>query len=426
MLLTTPPPTATEKTVLVGLEHAGVSKWDLEESLSELRELAATAGANVVDTVTQKLQHPTAPYYIGKGKAEEVAAICTEHGAGSIIFDDELSPAQGRNLESVTSKKILDRTQLILDIFARRARSREGRLQIELAQLQYLLPRLTRMWTHLSRQTGGIGTRGPGETQLEVDRRRVQERISRLQKDLEEVRKHRAIQREGRARHQWPVVAIVGYTNAGKSSLLNRLTKAGVLAEDKLFATLDPTTRQFVLPNKLKVLFTDTVGFIRKLPTTVIESFKATLEELKSADLLVHVVDVSHPQWEEHIAATESVISELDAAGKHTLIVFNKIDRISNPEAIEAALARYPHSVAVSVKTGENLEHFVDELQNQLSAWRLRQKFRIPQSDSVALAELHRAGHVVEIAYEGDDALVTAHIPPALEPKFARYAVNPA
>jgi GTPase len=424
MLLTTPPPTATEKTVLVGLEHDGVTRWDLEESLSELRELAATAGANVVDTVTQKLQHPTAPYYIGKGKAEEVAAICTEHGAGSIIFDDELSPAQGRNLESVTSKKILDRTQLILDIFARRARSREGRLQIELAQLQYLLPRLTRMWTHLSRQTGGIGTRGPGETQLEVDRRRVQERIARLQKDLEEVRKHRAIQREGRARHQWPVVAIVGYTNAGKSSLLNRLTKAGVLAEDKLFATLDPTTRQFVLPNKLKVLFTDTVGFIRKLPTTVIESFKATLEELKSADLLVHVVDVSHPQWEEHIAATESVISELDAAGKHTLIVFNKIDRVSNPEAIEAALARYPHSVAVSVKTGENLEQFVDELQNQLSAWRLRQKFRIPQSDSVALAELHRAGHVVEITYEGDDALVTAHIPPALEPKFARYAVS--
>jgi GTP-binding protein HflX len=424
MIVTAPPPQATEKTVLVGLEHDGVTRWDLEESLSELRELAATAGATVVDTVTQKLQHPTAPYYIGKGKAEEVAARCSEHGAGSIIFDDELSPAQGRNLENVTSKKILDRTQLILDIFARRARSREGRLQIELAQLQYLLPRLTRMWTHLSRQTGGIGTRGPGETQLEVDRRRVQERIARLQRDLEEVRKHRAIQREGRARHQWPVVAIVGYTNAGKSSLLNRLTKAGVLAEDKLFATLDPTTRQYVLPNKLKVLFTDTVGFIRKLPHTVIESFKATLEELKSADLLVHVVDVSHPQWEEQIAATDNVIRELEADGKHTLIVFNKIDRVTNPEAVEAALARYPHSVAISVKTGENLGLFVDELQNQLSAWRLRQKFRIPQADSAALAELHRAGHVVDIAYEGDDALVTAHIPPALEPKFARYAAT--
>lgn len=423
MIITAPPPSATEKTVLVGLEHDGVTRWDLEESLAELRELAATAGAKVVDTVTQKLDHPTAPYYIGKGKAEEVAARCTEHGAGSIIFDDELSPAQGRNLESVTSKKILDRTQLILDIFARRARSREGRLQIELAQLQYLLPRLTRMWTHLSRQTGGIGTRGPGETQLEVDRRRVQERIARLQKDLEEVRKHRAIQREGRARHQWPVVAIVGYTNAGKSSLLNRLTNAGVIAEDKLFATLDPTTRQFVLPNKLKVLFTDTVGFIRKLPHTVIESFKATLEELKSADLLVHVVDVSHPRWEEQIAATDNVIRELEANGKHTLVVFNKIDRVTNPEAIEAALSRYPHSVAISVKTGENLQDFVDELQNQLSAWRMRQQLRIPQSDSAALAELHRAGHVVEIRYDGDDALVTAHIPPSLETRFARYAV---
>ena len=424
MIVATPPPRATEKTILVGLEHDGVTKWDLEESLNELRELAATAGATVVDIVTQKLPHPTAPYYIGKGKAEEVAVLCTETGAGSIIFDDELSPAQGRNLETITSKKVLDRTQLILDIFARRARSREGRLQIELAQLQYLLPRLTRMWTHLSRQTGGIGTRGPGETQLEVDRRRVQERIARLQRDLEEVRKHRAIQREGRARHQWPVVAIVGYTNAGKSSLLNRLTKAGVLAEDKLFATLDPTTRQFVLPNKLKVLFTDTVGFIRKLPTTVIESFKATLEELKSADLLVHVVDLSHPQWEEHIVATEEVIRELEADGKHTLIVFNKIDRLANAEAVDAALARHPHSVAISVKTGENLEQFVDELQNQLSAWRLRQKFRIPQADSAALAELHQAGHVVEIAYDGDDALVTAHIPPALEAKFARYAVS--
>lgn len=422
MILTTPPPTATEKTVLVGLEHGSVTRWDLEESLAELRELAATAGAEVVAVVTQKLEHPTAPCYIGRGKAGEVAKICADLGAGSVIFDDELSPAQGRNLETLISRKILDRTQLILDIFARRARSREGRLQIELAQLQYLLPRLTRMWTHLSRQTGGIGTRGPGETQLEVDRRRVQERISRLRRDLEEVRKHRAIQREGRQRNQWPVVAIVGYTNAGKSSLLNRLTHAGVLAEDKLFATLDPTTRQFVLPNKLKVLFTDTVGFIRKLPHTVIESFKATLEELRDADLLIHVVDVSHPQYEEQIAATEQVIRELDADGKHTLLVFNKTDRVINPEAVRSALLRHPGSVAVSVKTGENINAFVEELQSQLAAWRMRQAFRIPQADSAALAALHRAGHVVAIRYEGDDAIVTAHIPPALESRFARYA----
>ncbi|HET9524491.1 MAG TPA: GTPase HflX, partial [Terrimicrobiaceae bacterium] len=273
-----------EKAILVGLEREGVSRWDVEDSLTELRQLAATAGAQVVDTVVQKLEKPTAPFYIGKGKAEEVARQCGEKHATSLIFDDELSPAQGRNLEQLTSRKVLDRTQLILDIFARRARTREGRLQIELAQLQYLLPRLTRMWTHLSRQTGGIGTRGPGETQLEVDRRRVQERIARLERDLRGVRKNRTVQREGRLRRNWPVASLVGYTNAGKSSFLNRLTGAGLLAEDKLFATLDPTTRQLVLPNRQKVLLTDTVGFIRKLPHTVIESFKATLEEVQLAD----------------------------------------------------------------------------------------------------------------------------------------------
>ena len=259
-------PSASEKTLLVGLEHSSITRWDVEDSLSELRQLAATAGANVVDTVIQRLDRPTAPYYIGKGKAEEIAKQCDEHQITSLIFDDELSPAQGRNLELLTSRKVLDRTQLILDIFAQRARTKEGRLQIELAQLQYLLPRLTRMWTHLSRQSGGIGTRGPGETQLEVDRRRVQERIARLERDLKEVRKNRGVQREGRLRRNWPVASLVGYTNAGKSSLLNRLTGAGVLAMDKLFATLDPTTRQVTLPNRQKILLTDTVGFIRKLP----------------------------------------------------------------------------------------------------------------------------------------------------------------
>ena len=314
------------------MEREGVSRWDVEDSLTELRQLAATAGAQVVDTVVQKLEKPTAPFYIGKGKAEEVARQCGEKHVTSLIFDDELSPAQGRNLEQLTSRKVLDRTQLILDIFARRARTREGRLQIELAQLQYLLPRLTRMWTHLSRQTGGIGTRGPGETQLEVDRRRVQERIARLERDLRGVRKNRTVQREGRLRRNWPVASLVGYTNAGKSSLLNSLTGAGVLAEDKLFATLDPTTRQLVLPNRQKVLLTDTVGFIRKLPHTVIESFKATLEEVQLADLLIHVVDLSHPQYREQMAAVDETVAELGADGKQTVIVFNKIDRLADRE----------------------------------------------------------------------------------------------
>ena len=306
-MIETKPKKQAERALLIGLEQDGVSKWDLRDSMEELRELANSAGAEVVDTVTQKLPKPTAPFYIGKGKAEAIKESVQSQGVTSVIFNDELSPAQGRNLENLLSRKVLDRTQLILDIFAQRARSREGRLQIELAQLQYLLPRLTRMWHHLSRQTGGIGTRGPGETQLEVDRRRVQDRIARLERELEGVRKVRSVQRQGRKRHQWPVAAVVGYTNAGKSTLLNLMTGADVLAVDKLFATLDPTTRSFTLPNKQRVLLTDTVGFLRNLPHTLIESFKATLEEVSEADLLIHVVDLSHPRVDEQMAAVDSV-----------------------------------------------------------------------------------------------------------------------
>src|SRR3954447_22477581 len=330
-----------ERALLVGLEQDGVSKWDLRDSMDELRELVSSAGAEVVNTITQRLDRPTAPYYIGKGKAELIKESFQTQQVTSVIFDNDLSPAQGRNLEELFKRKVLDRTQLILDIFAQRARSREGRLQIELAQLQYLLPRLTRMWTHLSRQTGGIGTRGPGETQLEVDRRRVQERIARLERELEGVRKVRSVQREGRRRHQWPVAAVVGYTNAGKSTLLNLLTGADVVAENRLFATLDPTTRSITLPNKQRVLLTDTVGFLRKLPHTLIESFKATLEEVSEADLLIHVVDVSHPRIDENIEAVNTVLKELDAYGKETLLVFNKIDAVENPEHVQVYLKKF-------------------------------------------------------------------------------------
>src|ERR1700752_194523 len=341
-MIETRPQKSRERSLLIGLEKEGVSKWDLQDSLEELRELASSAGAKVVDTVTQKLPKPTAPYYIGKGKAELITESFKDQHVTSVIFNDELSPAQGRNLENLLARKVLDRTQLILDIFAQRARSREGRLQIELAQLQYLLPRLTRMWHHLSRQTGGIGTRGPGETQLEVDRRRVQERIARLERELESVRKTRAVQRQGRKRHQWPVASVVGYTNAGKSTVLNLLTGADVVAEDKLFATLDPTTRSFVLPNKQRVLLTDTVGFLRKLPHTLIESFKATLEEVSEADLLIHVVDLSHPRVDENIEAVHTVLKELNAFGKDTLLVFNKVDAVEGAEHIEVYLKRFP------------------------------------------------------------------------------------
>ena len=419
--MTVPQPTRIERAILVGVEQPGVSHWDLQDSLAELSQLAATAGAEVVDTFIQKLEKPTAPFYIGKGKAEEIRAASRSQRASSLIFDDELSPAQGRNLEKLTSRKVLDRTQLILDIFAKRARTREGRLQIELAQLQYLLPRLTRMWTHLSRQDGGIGTRGPGETQLEVDRRRVQDRISRLERDLKEVRKHRAVQREGRLRQHWPVCAVVGYTNAGKSSLLNRLTGSHVLAADKLFATLDPTTRQFVLPNKQKILLTDTVGFIRKLPHTVIESFKATLEEVALADLLLHVVDISHPQFHEQMAAVDETIAELDARGKQTVLIFNKIDQVPDPTIVAATLDRHPGSVGISARTGEGIEIFLDELVIRLAAWRLKVTYRVPTTDSAAVAEIHRVGHVLSTRYDEDTVDLVAHVPPELKGRFTHY-----
>lgn len=411
-----------ERALLIGLEQEGVSKWDLRDSLEELAELASSAGAEVVETITQKLQKPTAPFYIGKGKAESIKASLQDRQVTSVIFDDELSPAQGRNLENLLARKVLDRTQLILDIFAQRARSREGRLQIELAQLQYLLPRLTRMWHHLSRQTGGIGTRGPGETQLEVDRRRVQERIARLERELESVRKTRAIQRQGRKRHQWPVAAVVGYTNAGKSTLLNLLTGADVVAENKLFATLDPTTRSFMLPNKQRLLLTDTVGFLRKLPHTLIESFKATLEEVSEADLLIHVVDLSHPRVDEQMQAVDNVIKELGAFGKQTVIVFNKIDQLTNAELADSYPKRFPNSVAISALTGEGVGNLVQALQDALSAWRLRSRFKIPASESALIAEIHRVGHVLELRYEANDAIIVAHVPPDLAQKLERFA----
>src|ERR1700676_5227796 len=423
-MIETRPKKAQERALLIGLEKDGVSKWDLRDSMEELRELANSAGAEVVSTVTQKLQKPTAPYYIGRGKAQLIKESFKDRQVTSVIFDDELSPAQGRNLETLLARKVLDRTQLILNIFAQRARSREGRLQIELAQLQYLLPRLTRMWHHLSRQTGGIGTRGPGETQLEVDRRRVQERIARLERELESVRKTRAVQRQGRKRHQWPVAAVVGYTNAGKSTLLNLLTGADVVAVDKLFATLDPTTRSFVLPNKQRVLLTDTVGFLRKLPHTLIESFKATLEEVSEADLLIHIVDLSHPRVDEQMDAVDAVIKEIEAFGKQTLIVFNKIDHLKNRELAETYVKRFSGSVAISARTGEGVNKLVQALQEALSSWRLRLHFRIPTKESALLAEIHRVGHVLELKYKENDAVIVAHVPPHLEAKLSRYAAR--
>ncbi len=374
----------------------------------------------------QKLAAPCATTFIGGGKAEEFAKTCRAADIDTVIFDDELTPAQSRNLEKIFNCKILDRTELILDIFARRARTREGKLQIELAQLRHLLPRLTRFWGHLSRQQGGIGMRGgEGETQLETDRRRVQDRIARIERELEVVRRQRLTQRHARQRNHWALASVVGYTNAGKSTLLNRLTGADVLAEDKLFATLDPTTRRLRLPTNQNVLLTDTVGFIRKLPHGLVEAFKATLEEVVQADLLVHVADVSHPQVEEQIRSVDAVLEEIGAAGKPVIMVFNKIDRLNGEEgALNRFLEKYPGGVPLSAATGENLPEFLAQLSGELRPLREFLELSVPHEQSGAIARLHEVAQVIERNYEGETARFKARIPPHFHDEFAPYLVR--
>jgi len=323
-------PQKRERVFLIGTEKKQNEQISSSETMEELAELAATAGAIVVGQGVQKIIKPHVATYIGKGKAREFSEAARQEKADAILFDDELSPAQTRNLEKVFECKVLDRTSLILDIFAQRAKTKEGKMQIEMAQLQHILPRLTRMWTHLSRQKGGIGMRGDGETQLEVDRRRIQERIRRLRQDLEGVKRVRTTQRQGRRRNNWPLVSIVGYTNAGKSTLLNALTGTSVLNEDKLFATLDPTTRRLQLPKNQNVFLSDTVGFIRKLPHQLVESFKATLEEVMEADILIHLVDVSSENFREQVNAVTEVLEEINANEKPVLMAFNKVDQRFN------------------------------------------------------------------------------------------------
>ena len=401
--------------------------WDTSDSLEELSELAVTAGAEVVGDGVQKMAAPCARTFIGKGKADEFAEHCRQADVDTVIFDDELSPAQSRNLEKVFNCKILDRTSLILDIFAQRARTREGKLQIELAQLQHLLPRLTGFWGHLSRQKGGIGMRGgEGETQLETDRRRVQDRIARISQELEVVRRQRTTQRSARQRNHWALASIVGYTNAGKSTLLNTLTGAEVLAENKLFATLDPTTRRLRLPTNQNVLLTDTVGFIRKLPHGLVEAFKATLEEVVQADLLLHVVDVSHSQADEQVQSVNAVLKEIGAEGKPTLMVFNKIDQLNGDQSVLTRfLERHPHGVAISAEKGEGLPALLAELGSQLRPLREFMELSVPHHQTSVIARLHEVGQVIERSYEGKAARFKARIPPHFHDEFAPFFVRP-
>ena len=408
------------------LERTGRGHIQAADSLDELAELARSAGAEIVDRVTQRLKEPTPAHFIGRGKAEELAVkYITSLPEGEqvtvVIFDDDLSPAQGRNLEKIFGCKTVDRTELILDIFAQRARTREGKLQIELAQLQYMLPRLTRLWTHLSRQDGGIGTRGPGETQLEVDRRRIEERIRRLREQIAEVRQHRAVMRAGRRRHEWPIVAIIGYTNAGKSTLLNALTDAHVIAEDKLFATLDPTTRRLRLPNNRYVLLTDTVGFLRKLPHHLVDSFYATLEEVVEADVLIHIVDASHPHVREQIAAVNQVLHDLKAGEKPTVTALNKTDLVENPVLLESLARETPNSINISALHKTGFDALLSELAIHLSPKRAFVRLALPHNLSALVAKIHREGQVLRKHFVAGCVQLEAKVPPNMLDELAPY-----
>jgi GTP-binding protein HflX len=410
-----------ERAVLVGLETGKSRRWHVEDHLAELAELASTAGALVVGTLVQKLASPCAAYYIGRGKSGELRALCAREEAGLVIFDEDLSPAQVKNLQDLTGCRVIDRTELIMDIFAQRARSREGKIQVELAQLRYMLPRLTRAWVHLSRQEGGIGTRGPGEQQLEVDRRRIREKIGRLKDKLTEIEKERGTQWRKRRRREVPVVAIVGYTNAGKSTLMNALTNAGVPVEDKLFATLDPTTRALALGRGRKALLTDTVGFIRKLPHHLIESFKATLDGVVSADMLVHVVDISHEQVEEQMESACGVLREIGAGEKPAIVAFNKIDLLKDESRLRRYGRQFPLRVAVSALKGRGIGDLLSTIDAELAKRLISCRLVLPQGEAALISRIYEGGNVLARNYQGNNVIIEAELSPALAGEVERY-----
>lgn len=422
-LLSSEPP--DETALLVGVQQGRTAAWEVEDSVDELGLLCETAGARVVERFLCRIGRANPAMYIGEGKAREIADAVQAGSISTVVFDEDLTPAQGRNLEKAIGTKVIDRTQVILDIFAQHARTREGRMQIELAQLDYLLPRLRRMWTHLERQKGGVGMHGPGEKQLELDRRRILERMDRCRRDLERVRSHRSEQRRGRRRHGWALVSVVGYTNAGKSTLLNALTGAQVLAYDKLFATLDPTTRQLKLPNHQQALITDTVGFIRKLPHGLVEAFKATLEEVGEADVLVHVIDTSHPRVEQQIEAVETVLRELGVHDKPVLHVLNKADLEAGRAQAERMKDRFAHAVTVSALRRTGLDALREALADLLRHRSVRVQVLIPIREGRLLSQVRTAGTLFKAEYRDEAVWLDVALPPRLRSLCELY-VAPA
>ncbi|KAF5806684.1 putative small GTP-binding protein [Helianthus annuus] len=403
-----------EKAYLVGVARKDETEelFTIEESLKELAQLADTAGLMVVDSTYQKLSTPNPRTYIGSGKVAEIKAAINAYAVETVIFDDELSPGQLRNLEKAFggNVRVCDRTALILDIFDQRAATREASLQVALAQMEYQLPRLTKMWTHLERQSGGK-VKGMGEKQIEVDKRILRTQIGVLRKDLESVRKHRKQYRTRRLSVPVPVVSLVGYTNAGKSTLLNQLTGADVLAEDRLFATLDPTTRRVQMKNGKEFLLTDTVGFIQKLPTTLVAAFRATLEEISESSLLVHVIDISHPLAEQQIDAVEKVLSELDASSIPKLMVWNKVDKASNPEEIKQKAKDLEDTICISALKGSGLDEFCNAVQEKLKDSMVWVEALVPFDKGELLSTIHQVGMVERTEYTENGTLVRGHVP---------------
>jgi GTP-binding protein HflX len=402
----------------------------LNDSLAELALLADTAGLDVVGELTQKMDRPNVETFIGAGKVEELKALVEETLAQVIIFDDELNPRHQRELEKILGEKVrvMDRTGLILDIFAQHAHTREGMLQVELAQYEYYLPRLTRQWTHLARQAGGgggrtgsaggVGLRGPGETQLEVDRRAIRKRISHLKEELEKVEAHRGRYRAQRKRSRIPTVALVGYTNAGKSTLLNRLAKSEVYVADQLFATLDPTTRRVELPGGTNALFTDTVGFIQKLPTTLVAAFHATLEEIAEADLLLHVVDISHPNALNQYQSVQLTLDEIGAGHIPVVSVLNKIDRLHNPQSAQETMRQVPKSVAISASKGIAIQEMLALVHQELYESFVPVEVRLPYQQGALISLFHEMGQVERIEHGRGGVLIQGRIPGRLAAQF--------